>query len=237
MGDAVALRLTEVIRSYGPNATIGPVSLTVGAGTCFGLIGANGAGKTTVMRMAAGLERPDDGHLQVLGAPVAVGTLPVGISGMIEEPRFYLWLSARQNLEAFCGNDEVRRDQIQAVLARVGLDATSAQRVKSFSQGMRQRLGIARVLLCDTEVVIFDEPTNGLDPVGIRWFREMLGELVAMGRTVLLSSHLLHEVQAACSHYLMLSQGQTVSAGAVADLEGYASLEDMYFAVIQGSAS
>ncbi|MFN8096921.1 MAG: ATP-binding cassette domain-containing protein [Dermatophilaceae bacterium] len=203
------------------------------SGSCLGLVGANGAGKTTALRMLTGLEPIDEGSISVLAADVVFGDMPRGISGLIEEPRFYRDLNARKNL-LICQADGEKTDaQIREVLGRVGLNAPDSLRLRSYSQGMRQRLGIARVLLSGGEILVFDEPTNGLDPVGIRWFRGLVRELVGSGHTVVLSSHQLHEVQATADTYAMLHDGQIVARGEVSELSrsGCVSLEDLYFRI------
>ncbi len=231
---APAVRARDVVRRYRGGQCIGPVSVTIPAGTCFGLVGANGAGKTTLLRMLLGLDRPSAGEIELFGRPVLPDSPPHRTSGMIEEPRFFGWLDARENLRSvFAGRDELL-EQIDSVLELVGLGHARSKPVRAYSQGMRQRLGLARVLGAQPDLLVLDEPTNGLDPKGIRWLRNLLLELVADGRTVLLSSHLLHEVQAVSGAFLMMEQGQVVANGEVADIRSVSSLEELYFSAISG---
>lgn len=218
---------------YAAEAVVGPIDFSVTAGTCAGLIGANGAGKTTLLRAICGLLRPSAGEVVVNGRAVTYGQVPAGLSGMIEEPRLYPWLDAEDNLRAVCLFRPDRIEAIDSVLSRVGLERGTGRIVSKYSQGMRQRLGIARVLLADARTLLLDEPTNGLDPVGIRWFRDLVGELVDEGRTVVLSSHLLHEVQQMAQTYCMLSNGRVVVSGQTGDLKGMNSLEDLYFSTVR----
>ena len=224
-----AIDFSGVARRYSKSVGIGPLDFAVPEGSAFGLIGSNGAGKTTTMRMLTGLEASSSGDIRVLGSRVTAGRLPVGVTAMIEEPRFYGWLSGSANLVTFALKRAPSKASIRAVLEEVGLDHAGDRPVDQYSQGMRQRLGIARVLLADTPIMIFDEPTNGLDPVGIRWFRDLVSRLTGAGKTVVLSSHLLHEVQRACSDYLMLASGKMLSQGSVTSLGEFVSLEDLYY--------
>ncbi len=213
-------------------ASIGPVSFKIPPGRCLGLVGSNGAGKTTVMRIVVGLDRPDRGTVEVDGMAVRPGHPTPGVSGMIEEPRFYPSLSGKENLEVMCGGHRERRERIPELLDLVGLGPASGRLVRTYSQGMRQRLGIARVLLADPSVVVMDEPTNGLDPEGIRWFRNLIANLKKQEKAILLSSHMLHEIQAVSDDYLMLNLGSVIASGQTQAITGVASLEDLYFSAI-----
>lgn len=228
-----ALRVRGVTVAYSADVRVGPIDLDAPGGSCLGLIGANGAGKTTLLRVITGLLRCDSGEVFVFGQPVRYGSVPKRLSGMIEEPRFFMWLDARRNLEPLCASFPGRLNRIPEVLRRVGLDPDSRRQVAAFSQGMRQRLAIARVLVTNADVVVFDEPTNGLDPVGIRWFRGLIGDLVAEGRTVILSSHMLHEVQEMAATYAMLAEGRVIACGSVSDVKQLSSLEELYFSAVE----
>ncbi|MCW2794241.1 MAG: transporter related protein [Nocardioides sp.] len=235
-GDAnpVALQMEEVTKVYSNGQTIGPVSMTVRSGSCFGLIGANGAGKSTLMRVVLGLTGSTEGSVLLFTDLVVPGVPSPRASGMIEEPQFFRWMNATENLRAvFAGRREVY-DQIPAVLDEVGLGEVGGRPVRAFSQGMRQRLGLARVLLADPDLLVLDEPTNGLDPLGIRWLRGLIRRLVDDGKSVLLSSHLLHEVQQVADDYLMIDRGSAVAHGRVRDIEHFSGLEDLYLSKIAG---
>jgi ABC-2 type transport system ATP-binding protein len=151
---------------------------------------------------------------------------------MIEEPTFFGWLSAEDNLRAVFAGRAGAMARIDGVLAEVGLADAGRRPVGGFSQGMRQRLGLARVLAAEPSLLVLDEPTNGLDPSGIRWLRGLIRSLVSDGRSVLLSSHLLHEVHACADDFLMIDQGRAVASGRVDEISQFGSLEDLYFDAI-----
>ncbi|MBO0684266.1 MAG: ATP-binding cassette domain-containing protein, partial [Candidatus Dormibacteraeota bacterium] len=200
MNDA-ALMTKALSKSYGCRAAVQELDLEVGRGEVFGFLGPNGAGKTTTIRMALGLIRPSAGRVEVLGLDLVrhrTEVLP-RVGALVEEPALYGYLSGRANLEAFGlmlgGLPAGRIDQ---VLETVGLRDRQKDRVRSFSTGMKQRLGVAAALLNDPELLILDEPANGLDPAGIVEMRDLLRRLAASGKTVFISSHVLAEVQQIC---------------------------------------
>jgi ABC-2 type transport system ATP-binding protein len=208
-------------KSFGSRAALEGVDIVVSRGVAFGFLGANGAGKTTLIRLLLGLAKPTAGNVRVLGRDVsedrALALARVG--AIIEEPRFHQHLTGRQNLRvhaAACGPDAHGR--IDASLARVGLAARADEKVKTYSLGMRQRLGLARCLLCDPELLILDEPLNGLDPAGILEIRRLIREFVDEGRTVLLSSHLLDEVEKTCDLAAIVDHGRIVAQGTIQEL-------------------
>ena len=151
------------------------------------------------------------------------------ITGMIEEPAFYPFFTATENLRAFTGGSKDRIERIPDALAKVGLDGVTS-RFHQFSQGMRQRLGIARMLVSDSPVMVFDEPTNGLDPVFLKTFRAIIADLQKTGHAILLSSHMLHEVQQMCDSYVMMDAGKPIAEGQTLDLAAGTTLEDLFFA-------
>lgn len=226
------LEVADFVRRYDEDNTVGPVSFTVAPGVCFGLVGANGAGKTTLMRSILGLDRPTSGSVTLDGTPVDPRTPCPAVSGMIEESSFFGWLSAADNLRAAFAGRDLPDGRQERALREVGLGEVGAKRVRGFSQGMRQRLAIARVLAADPDVLVLDEPTNGLDPLGIQWLRGLVRGLVAEGRSVILSSHLLHEVQETCSEFLLIDRGRVVTAGPMALTEGHGSLEAFYLSFV-----
>lgn len=230
-----ALDVDNAVRRYRSGFTLGPVTFQMRPETCFGLVGANGAGKTTLLRLILGLDRLDQGKVSRLGEPVKPYSAPRGVSGLIEEPRFFMALSAFENLRAAFPGVPFEPDRAASVLDEVGLGRLDDRPLKAFSQGMRQRLGLARVLMADPQLMVLDEPTNGLDPVGIRWMRKFVSAQTEKGRSVLLSSHLLHEVQQTAADFLMLSEGRVVASGAIEEIEGAGSLEDVYFSTLDGT--
>jgi ABC-2 type transport system ATP-binding protein len=220
-GRAPAVRTTGLTKSYGERQALDGVDLVVPRGVAFGFLGPNGAGKTTIIRLLLGLAWPSAGSMSVLGfrVPNEREKALARVGAIIDEPRFHGHLSGVQNLEL---NAAVRggraRARIPAALERVGLTARAGERVGAYSLGMRQRLGIARCLLANPELLILDEPMNGLDPAGILEFRRLIREFVNEGRTVFLSSHLLDEVQRTCDFAAIVDRGRIVVQGPIASL-------------------
>ncbi len=214
-----AIAAQGLTKRYGPLAAVEGLSMTVPRGAIVGFLGPNGAGKTTTIRMLLGLVRPTAGTATVLGIPLArrAEYLP-GVGALIETPAFYAHLSAEANLRVLCdlgGHDHAR---VPVVLKQLGLADRAKEAYKGFSLGMKQRLGIAAALLPDPELLVLDEPTNGLDPAGIHEVRDFLRSLADQGKTVFVSSHLLAEVQKMCDHVVVLRKGRLVFQGPVADL-------------------
>ena len=207
--------------SFGGRTALVGVDLTVPVGTVHGLLGPNGAGKSTLLRVLLGLVRPQQGTAEVLGQDVLADprSALAPVAGFVEAPRFYPYLSARTNLEVLARLDgRGARRRVGPVLERVGLADRAEDRVGGFSLGMRQRLGLACALLRDPEVLVLDEPGNGLDPAGRAELRELVRGLAASGRTVLLSSHDLDEVADLCASVTVLRAGAVVHDGPVAGL-------------------
>ena len=208
-------------KRFGERVAVANVDLRVPRGSAFGYLGPNGAGKTTLIRMLLGLTHASAGTMQLLGRPVprerAAALARVG--AIVEEPRFLGHLTGRENLTVIAAaREREAHARIDGALARVGLSERADERVKRYSLGMRQRLGVARSLLADPELLILDEPTNGLDPAGSHEFRDMIRGFVAEGRTVLLSSHLLDEVEKICDEVAIVDQGKVVAQGPIAEL-------------------
>lgn len=219
--DDYAVQTFGLTKRFADRTVVDRVDLQVPAGTAFGYLGPNGAGKTTLIRMLLGLTRPTAGSMRLLGQPVPeqrqAALLRVG--AMAEEPRFLDHLTGRENLRINAAAREAdAADRIEPALERVGLRDRADDRVAKYSTGMRQRLGVARCLLADPRLLILDEPTNGLDPAGILEFRLMIRDLVAEGRTVMLSSHLLDEVEKICDAVAIVDRGRVVAQGPVAEL-------------------
>jgi ABC-2 type transport system ATP-binding protein len=214
-------------KRYGSLAAVDHLDLSVEPGTLYGFLGPNGAGKTTTIRMLLGLVFPTEGAVEVLGRPVfGPGGRAVlrRVGAIIEEPAFWPYLSGRANLAAFAraagpvSDRRARLGRIDEVLEVVGLAQAAGKRVKAYSQGMRQRLAIALALLGDPDLLVLDEPTNGLDPQGMREVRTLLRGLADRGKTVFVSSHLLAEVEAMCDRVGVLARGRLVAEGRPADL-------------------
>src|SRR5271156_6251112 len=206
----------------GSRTALDGVDLHVPRGCAFGFLGPNGAGKTTMIRTLLGLTRASAGSMKLLGhaVPSDRGIALRRVGAIVEEPRFQTYLSGRENLRVVAAvRGQAAADRIDSSLARVGLSERADERVKKYSMGMRQRLGVARCLLADPLLLILDEPTNGLDPGGIQEFREMIRTMVEQeGRTVFISSHLLDEVEKICDHAAIVDRGKIITQGAIAEL-------------------
>ncbi|MCC3328419.1 ABC transporter ATP-binding protein [Nocardia abscessus] len=211
-------------KRYGDHIVVDGVSMTVAAGEIYGFLGPNGAGKTTTLRMLAGLIRPSEGTVTVAGHrpgdPVVVRRIGV----LIEGPGFYPYLSGRDNLRVLARYRGLGGPEVEEALARVGLVGRAGDKFRTYSLGMKQRLGVGAALLGSPELLILDEPTNGLDPAGMAEMRELITALAAEGHTVLLSSHLLGEVQEICDRVGVISQGRLLTEATVAQLRGGSSL-------------
>ncbi|TML03296.1 MAG: ATP-binding cassette domain-containing protein, partial [Actinobacteria bacterium] len=209
MSASYAVETSGLTKRFGDRVAVDNVELRVPGGSAFGYLGPNGAGKTTLIRMLLGLTRATAGE-----ALARVGAI-------VEEPRFHRYLTGRENLSVVAAARERQaHGRIESALERVGLAERADERMSTYSLGMRQRLGVARALLADPELLILDEPTNGLDPAGIHEFRGMIRGLVAEGRTVLLSSHLLDEVEKICDAVAIVDHGRVVMQGSLAELKG-----------------
>jgi ABC-2 type transport system ATP-binding protein len=220
-GAAPAVKTTGLTKSFGERKALDGVDLEVPRGVSFGFLGPNGAGKTTIIRLLLGLGWPSAGSMSVLGyrVPEQREQALARVGAIIDEPRFHGHLTGRENLEL---NAAVRgggaRARIPGALERVGLSTRAPERVSTYSLGMRQRLGIARCLLADPELLMLDEPMNGLDPAGMLEVRGLIRELVQEGRTVFLSSHLLDEVQRTCDFAAIVDRGRIVVQGSIEQL-------------------
>lgn len=216
------IRLEGVSKRFGKTVAVDNVTIDVPRGRCLGWLGPNGSGKTTLIRCMLGLARPTSGSIYVRGYPIPRNARAAlaGVGAIVEEPRFYPYLTGRRNLEVtagFIGGGAHSR--IGAALDRVDLGRAAGTAVKKYSLGMRQRLGVARSLLSDPELLILDEPSNGLDPAGMAEFRQMIRSFVDEdGRTVFISSHLLDEVEKIADDIAIVQSGSLVAHGTVADL-------------------
>ncbi|MDW5598245.1 ABC transporter ATP-binding protein [Conexibacter stalactiti] len=213
---AAPIEARGLVKRYGELIAVDHVDLTVDAGTVYGYLGPNGAGKTTSLRMLLGLIRPDEGSARLFGRdPLEEGAAALdGVAGFVEAPRFYPYLSGRRNLElmaALDGGDA--GDRIDDALETVGLAGRDGDKVKGYSHGMKQRLGIGAALLRDPRLLLLDEPTTGLDPGGMRDMRELVRRLAADGITVLLSSHIMGEVEELCDRVAIVRSGRVIYEG------------------------
>jgi ABC-2 type transport system ATP-binding protein len=210
-------------KRYGHLAAVDGVDLTVRSGEVYGFLGPNGAGKTTTLRLVLGLIRPTAGSVHVLGRAPGPGRLR-GVGALIEGPAFYPYLSGRDNLRVLARYTGVPDARIAGVLEQVDLAGRAKDPYRTYSLGMKQRLGVAAALLKDPRLLVLDEPTNGLDPAGMAEMRTLIRRLGASGRTVLLSSHLLGEVEQICDRVGVISRGRIVAESTVAELRGESTL-------------
>jgi len=224
----LALEFTGVTKRYGCQRALSDVSLTVEQGECLALLGHNGAGKTTAMKLALGLSQPSEGRVRVLGADPSdskargigqlVGFLPENIA-------FYDAMTGREALAFYARLKREPVNQNEELLERVGLSTAADKRIKTYSKGMRQRLGLAQALLGDPRLLLLDEPTTGLDPLFRLRFYELIHELTQRGQTVVLSSHALTEIEKRIDRVAIIQSGRLVAYGSLAELSRAARLE------------
>jgi ABC-2 type transport system ATP-binding protein len=224
MSDDVIVVTDRLTKTYGHRRAVDGVSLTVRRGEIYGFLGPNGAGKTTTLRMLVGLVRPTAGTARVLGGPPGDPAVLRRVGALIEGPGFYPYLSGRDNLRVLARYNGIDDREVEAVLDQVELRERGNDRFRSYSLGMKQRLGVAAALLGEPDLLILDEPTNGLDPAGMADMRALLRLVVARGQTVLLSSHLLGEVEQICDRVGVIAGGQLIAESTVAELRGSRSL-------------
>ena len=215
------IEVRGLVKRYGELTAVDHVDLTVQTGDVYGYLGPNGAGKTTSLRMMLGLIRPTEGSVRLFGRdPMETVRALEGVAGFVEAPTFYPYLNARRNLEMLAAYDgDGARDRIDAALETVELTDRQRDRVGGFSHGMRQRLGIAAALLREPKLLLLDEPATGLDPAGMRDMRLLIRRLADQGMTVLLSSHLLAEVEELCNRVAIVRRGRIVYEGEIAELK------------------
>jgi len=216
------IQIKNLSKAFGSLQAVDNLSLNVPTGSIYGFLGPNGAGKSTTIRLMLALIRPDTGEIELLGHSVTTGrNSALGkVGAFVEEPGFYINLSARQNLNLLARlTGTVDNARIREVLEIVDLTDRADDKVKAYSRGMRQRLGIAQALLDRPQLLILDEPTSSLDPAGIRDIRQLIIRLAAEEKmTVFLSSHILHEVEQLCTHVAILHQGRLIQSGSVKEL-------------------
>ncbi|MCA3748930.1 MAG: ABC transporter ATP-binding protein [Rubrobacter sp.] len=218
MNQAPPVETRGLTKRYGSVTAVENLNLTVRRGEVYGFLGPNGAGKTTTLRMLLGLVRPTAGTARVLGEEPGSAASLEGVGALVESPAFYPYLSGRDNLRMMARYAGVGRERVEEALRTVELSERAKDRFKKYSLGMKQRLGVAAALLKDPELLILDEPTNGLDPKGMADMRELIKRLGRGERTVLLSSHLLGEVEQVCDRVGVIRGGRLVAEGTVAEL-------------------
>lgn len=217
----VVLRTHNLTKHYKQRIAVNNLDLEIRKGEIFGFLGPNGAGKTTTIRMALGLIAPTGGSIEILGQDIATHGARIlpRVGALVEMPALYLYMSGRNNLRAVASVlGGVPEKRIDAVLELVGLQARQKDRVRTYSLGMKQRLGVAIALLQDPDLLILDEPANGLDPAGIVEMRDLMHRLSAEGKTVFISSHLLTEVQQICTRVAIINLGRLVTVATIEEL-------------------
>ena len=201
-----------LVKRYGGTAAVDDLSFTIRPGQVTGFLGPNGAGKTTTMRLILGLDHPSAGAVTVNGRPYAQLASPMReVGALLDAGAVHGGRTARGHLLCLAQTNGIARRRVDEVLGLTGLTSVAGKRTKGFSLGMRQRLGIAAALLGDPQVLMFDEPVNGLDPEGIRWIRTLMRSLAAEGRTVLVSSHLMSEMEYTADHLLVIGRGRLIA--------------------------
>ena len=228
-----------LVKRYGATAAVDGLTFTAHPGKVTGFVGPNGSGKSTTMRLLLGLDAPDAGVTRIGGLPYRDLRWPLReVGSMLEARAFHPGRSARAHLAALAASNAIGHARVDEVLDMVGLAGAARRRAGTFSLGMAQRLSIATALLGNPEVLVLDEPVNGLDPEGIRWIRGLLKSLAGEGRTVFVSSHLIGEMAATAEHLVVVGAGRLLADTSVAELSavGSGSLEEAFFALTAGSA-
>jgi ABC-2 type transport system ATP-binding protein len=229
------IEFDSVTKRFRETVAVNELSFTVGAGTVVGFLGPNGAGKTTALRMLLGLLAPTAGRAVIDGRRYAELRDPARTVGaLLETAQFHPGRTGRNHLRVLARAAGVGERRVRELLRLVELEAVADRRVRGYSLGMRQRLGLAAALLGDPRVLVLDEPANGLDPQGIRWLRDFLGDRRAAGCTVLISTHALAEVVQFVDHIVVLAAGRLVGQGRLDDLTRGQSLEDLFLSLTEG---
>jgi len=226
-------------KRYGELAAVDGLTFALGRGTVTGFLGPNGAGKTTTLRLLLGLARPTSGEALIFGRPYGELEHPVRrVGAVLESNDLHPGRSGRDHIRALALADEIPLRRVDEVLALVGLDVASRRRVKTYSLGMRQRLGLAAALLGDPDLLVLDEPANGLDPAGMHWLRVFLRGYADRGGTVLISSHVLAEIAKTVDQVMIIDRGHLVASTRLDELAGRSqTLEDAYLELTSGGIS
>lgn len=223
---STVLTINQLTKKYGRITAVNALDLQVEKGQVYGILGPNGSGKTTTLGILLGVVKQTSGTFSWFGEPASAKARRK-VGAILEMPAFMPYLNAEQNLRIVCTIKEVPFSEIDRCLEMVNLLERKTDPFKTYSLGMKQRLAIASALLCDPGVLILDEPTNGLDPQGIAEIRELIISIANMGKTILLASHLLDEVQRVCSHFAVLKKGKRIYAGGVSEALGVSNLVEM----------
>jgi ABC-2 type transport system ATP-binding protein len=218
------IEATGLTKRYGSTKAVDDLTFTVADGRVTGFLGPNGAGKSTTMRLIVGLDAPSSGRITVSGRPYHDRRFPLHeVGALLEAKAIHPSRSARNHLRWLAQSNGIRTSRVDEVLEQVGLTSVARKRAGTFSLGMNQRLGIAAALLGDPEVLLLDEPVNGLDPEGIQWVRQLLRSLASEGRTVFVSSHLMSEMALTADHLIVIGKGRLIADASVAEVIAQAS--------------
>ena len=236
-GEHSVVRCESLTKRYGDLVAVDDVSFTLTAGTITAFLGPNGAGKSTTLKMLLGLVAPTAGHALVFGHPYRELEHPVRrVGAVLESSDFHPGRSGRDHLRSLAIAADLPTARVDEVLELVELDRAARRRVRTYSLGMRQRLGLAAALLGDPALLVLDEPANGLDPAGVRWLRDFLRQLAGEGRSVLVSSHLLAEVAQTVDHVVVIDRGRLLANAPLPELcDGGRTLETVYLELTGGS--
>ena len=229
----VILQINQLSKQYGSLRAVDNLHLTIEQGHVYGLLGPNGSGKSTTLGMVLGAIKPTSGTFEWFGGKYGNDAARLRIGALLETPNFYPYMNAVQNLKVIAHIKGVKGNNFDELLRLVNLEHRKRDAFKAYSLGMKQRLAVASVLLGDPEVVIFDEPTNGLDPVGIHEMREILLKVASMGKTVFMASHILDEVEKVCSHVAIMKNGKLLATGSVGAILGEQVTVALYSADLQ----
>jgi ABC-2 type transport system ATP-binding protein len=233
------LRVSDLTKRYGDTLAVEALTFALAPGTITGFLGPNGAGKTTTLRLLLGLAEPTAGEALIFGHHYRELENPMHrVGAVLESSDFDPGRSGRNHLRALALATDIAFDRVEELLVLVELQAAADRPVRTYSLGMRQRLGLAGALLGDPDLLLLDEPANGLDPAGVRWLRDFLRQFAAQGRTVLISSHVLAEVAQTVDAVMIINRGRLVATVALAELsDGARSLEDLYLEVTAKDAA
>jgi len=212
------LTLNKLTKKFGPLTAVDQLSFTIKKGNVYGILGPNGSGKSTTLGMVLNVVNPSGGNFQWFDGSISTHNALKKVGAIIEHPNFYPYMTAAQNLALVCKIKGVKLNKVSEKLEIVGLLDRKDSKFRTFSLGMKQRLAIASALLNDPEILILDEPTNGLDPQGIHQIREIIRQIAATGTTILLASHLLDEVEKVCSHVVIIRKGKKLYSGRVDEM-------------------
>jgi ABC-2 type transport system ATP-binding protein len=233
----VAIEFDQLVKQYGKQQAVAGLSASVQTGRITGFLGPNGAGKSTTLRCLVGLSDPSSGSATILGAPYKQLDNPLSRVGTVLDSRgFHPALTGRQNLKVVAAAAGIEDSRVDEVLAMVELTDAANKRMKNYSLGMKQRLALAGAILGNPEILILDEPANGLDPAGIAWLRKFLRNMAEQGKTILVSSHQLAEMQNTVDDVLIINKGRLIAQGTMAEVKGEGTLEEAFLRLTEGES-